>query len=136
MPFGFCTAVETFERLMETVLRDLTYESCLVYMDDMIVIRRTLQGHLLNLRKAFQRFRVARLKLHPEKYDLFQKEVRYLGHIVLAEGITTELEKLKAVRECSAPKNKHNIRSFLGLCTQAVNIRFHQHCETAKETHG
>jgi hypothetical protein len=32
-------------------------------------------------------------------------------------GITTDPEKLKAVRESPTPKNKHEIRSFLGLCT-------------------
>jgi hypothetical protein len=40
MPFGLRNAPVTFERLMETVLRGFTYESCLVYLDDMIVIGR------------------------------------------------------------------------------------------------
>jgi hypothetical protein len=35
---------------------------------------------------------------------------------VSPEGITTDPEKLKAVREWPTPKNKHEIRSFLGLC--------------------
>jgi hypothetical protein len=56
MSFGLCNAPGTFERLMETVLRGFTYDSCLVYLDDLIVIRRTLHGHLTNLPKIFQRF--------------------------------------------------------------------------------
>jgi hypothetical protein len=32
-------------------------------------------------------------------------------------GITTDPEKLKGVREWPPPKNKHEARSFLGLCT-------------------
>jgi hypothetical protein len=40
-----------------------------------------------------------------------------LGHIVPAEKITTDPEKLKAMWEWPTPKNKHEIRSFLGLCT-------------------
>jgi hypothetical protein len=44
-----------------------------------------------------------------------QKEVRYLGHNVSHEGIFTDPEKLKDVREWPTPKNKHEIRSFLGL---------------------
>jgi hypothetical protein len=117
MPFGLCNASTTFKRLMETVLRGLTYNACLVYLDDVIVISRTLQEHLVNQRKVFQRFREARLKLNPEKYQLLQKEVRYLRHIVSREGITTDPEKLKAVKEWPTPKNKHEVRSFLGLCT-------------------
>jgi hypothetical protein len=63
MPFGLCNAPATFERLMETVLRGLTYDSCLVYLDDVIFIGRTFEEHLHNLRKVFQRFREACLKL-------------------------------------------------------------------------
>jgi hypothetical protein len=88
-----------------------------VYLDDVIVIGRTFQEHLLNLRKVFERFREDRLKINPEKCQLVQKEVRYLGHIVSPEGLTTDPEKLKAVREWPTPRDKHEIRSFLGLCT-------------------
>jgi hypothetical protein len=117
MPFGLCNAPATFERLMETVRRGLTYDACLLYLDDVIIIGRTFQEHLLNLRKVFERFREARLKLNPGKCHLSQKEVKYLGHIVSTEGISTDNEKLKAVREWPTPKNKHEIGSFLGLCT-------------------
>jgi hypothetical protein len=118
MPFDLCNAQATFERLMETVLRGLNYDSCLTYLDDVIVIGRTFQEHLLNLRKVFQRFREAHLKFNPEKCQLSRKEVQYLGYTVSPGGITTDPEKLKAVQEWQTPKNKHEIRSFLGLCTQ------------------
>jgi hypothetical protein len=75
MFFGLCYAPATFERLMQTVLRGLIYESCLVYSDDVNVIGRTFQGHLLNLRKLFQRFREALLKHNLEKCTLLHKEV-------------------------------------------------------------
>lgn len=39
---------------METFLRGLTYETRLVYQDDVIMIGRTFQEHLLNLRRMFQ----------------------------------------------------------------------------------
>jgi hypothetical protein len=117
MPFGLCNAPATFQRLMETVLRGLTYDSCLVCFDEVIVIGRMFQKHLLNLQKMFERFRKACLKLNPEKCQLLQKEVWYLRHIVSPKGVSTNNEKLKAVRECPTSKNKHEIRSFLGLCT-------------------
>jgi hypothetical protein len=54
MPFGLCSAPATFERLMQTVLRGLTYESRLVYLDDVIMIGPMFQEHLLNLQKVYQ----------------------------------------------------------------------------------
>jgi hypothetical protein len=35
---------------------------------------------------------------------------------VSPEGITTDPEKLEAVREWPTPRNKHEVRSFVGLC--------------------
>jgi hypothetical protein len=50
----------------------LTGELYLVYLDDIIVIGRMFQDHLLNLRKVFQWFHEAHLRLNPEKCQLFQ----------------------------------------------------------------
>lgn len=54
IPIGLCNVPVVFERLLETVLRGLTYKSCLMYRNDMIVTGCTFQEHLLNLRKVFQ----------------------------------------------------------------------------------
>ncbi|GBM51782.1 Retrovirus-related Pol polyprotein from transposon 297 [Araneus ventricosus] len=37
---------------METVLRGLTSEACLVYLDDIVIVGRTFEEHLNNIRKA------------------------------------------------------------------------------------
>jgi hypothetical protein len=52
--FGLCSAPVTFEKLLETVLRGLIYDSCLVYLHNMIVIGHMFQDHLLNLKKVLQ----------------------------------------------------------------------------------
>ncbi|GBO18284.1 Retrovirus-related Pol polyprotein from transposon 297 [Araneus ventricosus] len=119
MPFGLCNAPATFERLMETVLRGLyiTSEACLVYLDDIIIVGRTLEEHLSNLRKVFQRLQKANLKLSPKKCRFFQKEVTYLGHVISAEGVKTDPGKIKAVVDWPRPETVHDVRSFLGLFT-------------------
>ncbi|GBM88894.1 Retrovirus-related Pol polyprotein from transposon 17.6 [Araneus ventricosus] len=97
MPFGLCNAPATFERLMETVLRGQTSEDCLVYLDDFIIVGRTFEEHLNNLRKVFQRLQKANLKLSLKKCRFFQKEVAYLGHVISAEGVQTDPEKIEGV---------------------------------------
>jgi hypothetical protein len=109
MPFGLCKSPAKFERLMEKVLRGLTHDSHLLYLDDVIVIGRTLDEHLLNLPKVFKWFLVDRIKFNSEKCQLLQKEVRYLGNIILPKWISTDPEKLKAVPECPIQKNKNEI---------------------------
>ncbi|GBO08307.1 Retrovirus-related Pol polyprotein from transposon 17.6 [Araneus ventricosus] len=117
MPFGLCNAPATFERLTETVLRGLSSEDCLVYLDDIIIEGRTFEEHLNNLRKVFQRLQKVNLKLCPKKCKFFQKEVTYLGHVISAEGVKTDPEKIKAVVDWPRLETVHDFRSFLGLCT-------------------
>ncbi|GFV94884.1 retrovirus-related Pol polyprotein from transposon 297 [Trichonephila clavipes] len=117
MPFGLCNAPATFERLMETVLKGLTFEACLIYLDDIIIGGRTFEEHLQNIRKVLSKLRDANLKLNPSKCKFFQKEVNYLGHIISAEGVRTDPEKVSAVKNWKRPENLRELRSFLGLCT-------------------
>lgn len=117
MPFGLCNAPATFERLMENVLRGLSLDICLVYLDDIIVLGRSFAHQLKNLELVFERLRTANLKLNPKKCNLFRRRVNYLGHVVSDEGISVDPEKTRAISEWPVPLNKHEIRSFLGLCT-------------------
>ncbi|GBN76735.1 Retrovirus-related Pol polyprotein from transposon 17.6 [Araneus ventricosus] len=55
MRFRLCNAPATFERLMETVLRGLSSEACLVYLDDIIIVGRAFEDHLNYLRKVYSR---------------------------------------------------------------------------------
>ncbi|GFX35073.1 retrovirus-related Pol polyprotein from transposon 412 [Trichonephila clavipes] len=117
MPFGLCNAPATFERLMETVLKGLTFEACLIYLDDVVIGGRTFEEHLQNIRKVLSKLSDANLKLNPSKCKFFQKEVNYLGHIISAEGVRTDPEKVSAVKNWKRPENLRELRSFLGLCT-------------------
>jgi RNase H-like domain found in reverse transcriptase/Reverse transcriptase (RNA-dependent DNA polymerase)/Integrase zinc binding domain/Integrase core domain/gag-polyprotein putative aspartyl protease len=117
MPFGLCNAPATFERLMETVLRGLDWRTCLVYLDDIIVLGKTFDEHLRNLGEVFRKLGAANLKLSPKKCRLFKKEVKFLGHVVSVDGVGTDPEKTEAIRNWPAPEDKHQLRSFLGLCT-------------------
>lgn len=79
----FCTGKEfsaTFERLMENVLRGLSWQTCLVYFDDIIALGQNFDHHLNNLEKVFTRLQDANLKLNPKKW------VNFLGQVVSDEG--------------------------------------------------
>ena len=117
MPFGLCNAPATFERLMEDVLRDLTWKICLVYLDDIIIYGNDFGQELERLRTVFSRLRQAGLLMSPKKCSFFCREVKYLGHIVTESGVKTDPEKIKAISEWPQPKNVTELRSFLGLCT-------------------
>lgn len=116
MPFGLCCAPATFERLMETVLAGLQWDICLVYLDDIIIMGKTFDEMMVNLGRVFDRLLSAGLRLKAKKCHLFQRSVKFLGHVISEEGITTDPEKIESVRNWPVPSNTSEIRSFLGLC--------------------
>ena len=79
------------------VLPGLSYEISLVYLDDIIIVGRTFEGHLCNFRKILEKLRRANLKLNSTKCKLFCRKVSYLGHIISAKGVRTNPEKMSAV---------------------------------------
>ena len=54
IPFGLCNVPATFQHLMDMILAGLQWSQCLVYLDDVIIVRRCFEEHLKNLR-SFQR---------------------------------------------------------------------------------
>ena len=93
MPLGLVNAPATFERLMEQVLAGLPLSTALVYLDDVLLAGRSFADQMANPRVVLRRFREANLKLSPKKCFLFQREVRYLGHIISEHGIATDPDK-------------------------------------------
>ena len=62
VPFGLCNAPATFALLMDRVLAGVHWETCLFYLDDIIVFAATWEEHLDRLRHVFERLRHAKLK--------------------------------------------------------------------------
>ena len=115
VPFGLCNAPATFSRLMDRVLSGLHWETCLFYLDDIIVSSSTWEEHLARLRQVFERLRCANLKLGAEKCAFAAKKVSYLGHRATEEGLLPDSAFLAAIREIPPPKTATEVRSFLGL---------------------
>ena len=57
MPFGLTNAPATFQRLMDTVLKGLQWQRCLVYLDDIIIFGKTFDDTLQNLRMVMDRLK-------------------------------------------------------------------------------
>lgn len=115
MPFGLCNAPATFQRLMQRCLGNQLMDSTLVYLDDVIVYSPDFKSHLEHLEQVFRSLERYGLKLQPDKCQLFRKEVKFLGHVVSAAGISVDPEKVVAVQEWAVPKTVRQVRSFLGF---------------------
>ena len=87
IPFCFCNASATFQRLMNVAMAGLDPMICLVYLDDIIVHSRNLSAHFDRLRLLFDRLLVTGLKLKVSKCRLLRTEVGFLRYRIRAKGL-------------------------------------------------
>ena len=115
MPFGVCNGPSAFQRLMGAVLKGLQWQTCLVYLDDIIVFGRTFPEHLDRLKAIFARLRAANLRLKPSKCFLFREKVNFLGHVVTADGVQTDPAKIRDIEQWPTIRTVGQLRTFLGF---------------------
>jgi RNase H-like domain found in reverse transcriptase/Reverse transcriptase (RNA-dependent DNA polymerase)/Integrase zinc binding domain/Integrase core domain/gag-polyprotein putative aspartyl protease len=117
MPFGLSGAAHTFQRAMDTILANLKWTACLVYLDDIVIFGRDLEEHNARLRAVLQCLRTAGMKIKLSKCRFAAPSLHILGHVVSGKGVATDPEKIMAVEQFPVPKSVKEVQSFLGLCS-------------------
>ncbi|KAL1268415.1 hypothetical protein QQF64_033778 [Cirrhinus molitorella] len=115
MPFGLCNAPSTFQCLMERVFEDQQCSLLLLYLDDIIVLSSSLSQHLERLEIVLSHLEREELKAKLGKRAFFQWEVRYLVHVISAQGVSTDPQKIEAVAQWRHATNVSELCSFLGF---------------------
>ena len=124
MPFGLRNAAQTFQRLMDDVVRGLPF--IYVYLDDLLVASTSEDEHERHLRQLFNRLQEYGIIVNPAKCLFGVPSLTFLGHIVDAGGIRPLVDKVQIIRDFPVPTSLRKLREFLGL----VNFyrRFIPHC--------
>ncbi|GMF14722.1 unnamed protein product [Phytophthora fragariaefolia] len=106
MPFGLTNAPSTFQRLMNNVLRGLTWTTCLAYLDDIVVYtRRGIERHELELACVLERLSAAGLTLKLKQCVSAAQRMEYLGHKLSADGVRSLDRIVSAVRDFPQPRD-------------------------------
>ena len=112
LPFGIKSASEVFQKAMDHLLEGYP---CEVIVDDILIWGATETEHDANLTKVLDRIREINLKLKWDKCKVKVREVGYVGHLLTAEGLKPDPEKIRAIVEIKTPENVKDIQRFLGM---------------------
>jgi hypothetical protein len=93
IPFGLRNAPATFQRTVEIVLSGLTWKSCLVYLDDIIIYSKTMDAHVGHLDGVLNLLGTAWLSLKFSKRFFFNDTVDYLGHVIIPGKLAIAVKK-------------------------------------------
>ena len=117
MPFGLSSAPPIFQELMDKVLGPIKNQFAKAYLDDILIYSKTEEEHVQHIQQIFQRLEDAGLKLKPSKCDFFKKEVRYLRHVLSADGIKPDPDKASVIKQLRVPNTVREIRSVVGMAS-------------------
>jgi hypothetical protein len=115
MSFGLTNAPPHFMYLMNSVFMSELDKFVVVFIDDILVYSKNEEKHEQHLRVILQRLRDHQLYAIFSKCAFWLNEVPFLGHVILAEGITVDPSKVQEVLDWKSPRSITQIRSFLGL---------------------
>lgn len=113
MPFRLRNAAQTFQRLMNRVLRGLDF--CVCYIDDILIASENETQHKEHLRQTFKRLQDAEITVNPDKCKFGAHEIEFLGYLVTSEGTKPLPHKVKAIYDFPRPETIIQLRRFLGV---------------------
>ena len=115
MPFGLTNAPAAFMDLMNRVFQPYLDQFVVVFVDDILIYSQSEVEHEDHLRIVLQLLRDHQLYAKFSKCEFWLTEVGFLGHVVLASGMSVDPGKVEAVMSWERLKSVFEIRSFLGL---------------------
>ena len=97
MPYELTNAPAAFMDLMHRVFQPYLDQFVVVFMDDILIYSQSEWEHEYHLRIVLQLLRGHQLYAKFSKCEFWLTEVRFLGHMVSASGVSVDPEKVEAV---------------------------------------
>ena len=115
LPFGLKNSPAAFQREMQAILKEFPWKKVLVYIDDILLMEKTWEDHLVLLDQVLTTLGQRGVKLKLSKCSFGKTQLSFLGHIVGRDGVSKSAEYIKAVVEYPQPTTPRQMQQFLGL---------------------
>ena len=103
MPFRLTNAPAAFMDLMHRIFQPYLDQFVVVFVDDIMIYSQTEWEHEYHLRILLQLLRDHQLYAKFSKCEFWLTEVRFLGHVASASGVSVDLEKVETVTSWERP---------------------------------
>ena len=119
MPFGISPAPEYFQQFLEREIKNLP--GARTVADDIIIygegdtVEAATVDHDRKLKAFFDRCRERNIKINKDKFTLREKEMPYVGHLLTAEGVKPDPEKIAAITKMEKPTDVKGLLRLLGM---------------------
>jgi len=112
MCFGLRNAAQTFQRLMNDILRGLDF--VFAYIDDVLIASRDEIEHYQHVRTVFERFQEYGIAINPAKCVFATDKMPFFGHVIDKGSCRPNAERITVIHEWALPNTKKQLQRFLG----------------------
>ncbi|KAH9264967.1 hypothetical protein BASA83_011479 [Batrachochytrium salamandrivorans] len=110
MPFGLANAPAQFQRMMNSLFRDVIGKHVLVYLDDIVIYSDNMSDHIVQVQNVLRVLQDNGLYCKAEKCHFYKSEIKYLGYIISADGLRMDPSKISAVQSWPTPKKVRDLQ--------------------------
>ncbi|XP_074287850.1 uncharacterized protein LOC141613006 [Silene latifolia] len=115
LPFGLTNAPAVFMDLMNRVFRSYLDKFVIIFIDDILIYSKNEEEHANHLRTVLETLRKNQLYAKCSKCAFWLGEMSFLGHVISAEGIKLDPQKINTITNWPILKNVAEVRSCLRL---------------------
>ena len=118
--FGTNSAPEIFHEELRKKLEGIS--GAINIHNDIIIYGVDQEDHKRALKEVFQKLYELEVTLNWKKCMFNQSSIKFYGLIFSKEGISPDPEKVEALKHVTAPRNKKELRSFLGMTNYSAQF--------------
>lgn len=109
MTLRLCNAPSTFQVTMNNLLRSFLRKFVTIFFDNILVLNPSIFDHLEHLEIVLTTLSRGQFFFHCSKCLFAQKNLHYLGHIVSADGMAPDADKIQAIMAWLTPSSQSEL---------------------------
>ena len=102
-------------RIMSHLMRNYLREFVWVYIDDILIFSNKEDEPMEHIKKVCRKLKEADFFASRKKSEFFSLKMNVLGHVANDDGLHASSEKIMRIGEWTTPKDRKELREFLGL---------------------
>jgi hypothetical protein len=88
---------------MNHVLAPLLRKCVVVFIDNILIYSKTYSEHIQHIKMVFQLLQEHQFKVKLSKCTFAQQQLKYLGHVIGVQGVSTDPTKVPIVKNWPTP---------------------------------
>jgi hypothetical protein len=120
IPCGFRNSLAGFMRALQTVLGEETCGYVINYVDNILIFSRSFDRRTDHFETVLNKLTSPGSTINAQKCNFCKPEIKFLGHVVSRGKLMPDLQRIEAILNYPAPRNKKQIRSNNTITVKCV----------------